>query len=485
MLFYILEKSKIAKILLVANPDSYFGVDMLFRIPNLGLCSLAANIDRSLFEVKVIDLIAVRGRYKRYYMKIIKDYKPDIVGFSSMAFQYSSTLELAKITKKLDKKITILLGGYYPTVDSQSILESDDMRYIDFIFRGEGEISFNNFLKEHYNGKNYDNVPGLSYISDNNIKNNPFGCLANLDEIKLPDRSVRMINKGFNCMGFKSDAIETSRGCVYECNFCSIQNMYGKSFRKYKIERVLDDIRDAKRYGAKSIMMTDDNISLDGKRFKELCESISDSKLNDIKYLTQASVSGIKKTPGLAKAMADCGMSWVFLGIESAHDTALDYLNKSMQLSSSDSEDVVKELKGYGIIVIGGFILGYPDDTEETLRENFEYAKRIGVDIPTFNILTPYPNTKVREELLHQDLITNKFDYSKYDCWEVNIKTKYLTTKQIYKIRNEIEARFPIETGALWRMAKKYPAYFIKLIPRWTLTKPRDFFKFLRGFSKS
>jgi len=455
---------------------------MLFRIPNLGLCSLAANVDRSLCDVKVIDLITVRRYYKKYFLNLLKQYKPDVVGFSCMAFQYANTLELAKLTKEYNKKITVLLGGYYSTVDSQTILESDDMSYIDFIFRGEGEITFNEFVKAYINGKCYENVPGLSYISNHTIINIPFGCLANLDEIKIPDRSVRLTDKGFNCFGFKSDAIETSRGCVYECNFCSIQQMYGKSYRKFKIERVLEDIRDAKKYGAKSIMMTDDNISLDGKRFKELCEAITSEGLNDIKYLTQASVSGIKNTPGLAKAMADSGMNWVFLGIENAHDSALDYMNKSEQLKSSDAEEVVKELKENGIIVIGGFVFGYPNDTEETLRENFEYAKRIGVDIPTFNILTPYPNTEVRKELLNQDLITNKYDYSKYDCWEVNIKTKYLTTEQIYKIRNELEARFPIESGALWRMAKKYPAYFAKLIPRWTFTKPQDFFKFLKGF---
>ncbi len=456
---------------------------MMFRIPNLGLCSLAANVDRNICVVKVIDLIAVKNKYKKYFVNLLTQFKPDIVGFSCMAFQYASTLRLAGLTKEYDENITVLLGGYYPTVDSRSILESDDMRFIDYIFRGEGEISFSEFVKAYSKGEGFESVPGISYISNKTVINIPFGCLANLDDLKIPDRSVRLSDKGFNCMGFKSDAIETSRGCVYECNFCSIQNMYGKSYRKYKIERVLEDIRDAKKYGAESLMMTDDNISLDGKRFKELCESITDAKLNDVKYLTQASVNGIKRTPGLAKAMADSGMNWVFLGIESSSDSALDYLNKSTQLKSSDTEEVVKELKEYGIIVIGGFVFGYPNDTEETLRDNFEFAKRIGVDIPTFNILTPYPNTKIREELLQLDLITNKFDYSKYDCWEVNIKTNHLSSEQIYEIRNELEARFPVESGALWRMAKKYPVYFAKLIPRWTFTKPQDFFKFLKGFN--
>jgi len=455
---------------------------MLFRIPNLGLCSLAANADRELCEIKIADLIAAGKNYKKFFLNLLKDYSPDIVGFSSMAFQYAGTLGLAKLAKEFNPKITTLLGGYYATVDSQSVLESGDMKYFDFIFRGEGEISFNEFVRAYYHETGFENVQGISFISDNKIINNPSACLANLEELKLPDRSARLLTKGFNCFGFKSDAIETSRGCVYDCNFCSIQNMYGKSYRKFKIERLLDDIRDAKKYGARSLMMTDDNISLDGKRFKQICEAITDAKLNDIKYLTQASVDGIRRTPGLAKAMAESGMNWVFLGIESSDDTALDYLNKSQQLKSSDTVEVVKELKAYGIIVIGGFIFGYPDDNEETLRANFEYAKKIGVDIPTFNILTPYPNTKVRAELLQQNLITNKFDYSKYDCWEVNIKTNHLSTEDIYRIRNELEARFPIESGALWRMARRYPWYFAKLIPRWTFTKPQDFFKFLKGF---
>lgn len=478
------KSEKKIRILLVANPDTYFGVDMLFRIPNLGLCSLAANTDRNICDVKVVDLIAVKKKYKKYFLNILKQYSPDIVGFSCMAFQYASTVELAKLAKEYDKNITVLLGGYYPTVDTQTILESGDMRYIDFLFRGEGEISFAEFVKAYANGKNFENVPGLSYILNHSLVNNPDVCLAELDEIKLPDRSVRLINKGFNCMGFKSDAVETSRGCAYDCNFCCINNMYGKIYRKYKIERVLDDIRDAKKYGSKSIMFTDDNITLDGKRFKTLCEAITDAGLNDVKYLTQAGISGIKNTPGIVKAMADSGINWVFLGIESAHDSALSFMNKDKQLKSFDAEDVIKELRGYGITVIGGFIFGYPDDTEDSLRLNFEYAGKIGVDIPTFNILTPYPNTKVREELLQQDLITNKYDYSKYDCWEVNVRTKHLSSEQIYQIRYELEARFPIETGALWRMMKKYPSFYFKLIPQWTFTKPRDFFKFLKGFNK-
>ena len=473
------------KVLLVASPKNYFGIDMLFRVPNLGLCSIAGNIDKGLAEVFVLDLIVTGKNHDDYFINLIKKLNPDIIGFSSMIFQYKHLLSLAKIAKLSNPKVTVIFGGYYPTIDYDTIAESDDMRYIDFLIRGEGEHSFNEFIKEFKNSKDYSKVPGLTFIQNGSIFHNPTGCLVNLDEMKFPDRSARLLTKGFHCMGLKSDSIETSRGCVYDCNFCSINLMYGKSFRKYKTERILDDIRDAQNRGAKSLMMTDDNITLDGKRFKHLCEAIKYSGLNEIKYLLQASVAGIKNTPGLIKAMADAGMKWIFLGIENALESNLDSMKKSSQFDSSDTAEVIKELRAHRITVIGGFILGNPDDTEESMWANFEFAKKTKVDLPVFNTITPHPKTKIREELDKLGLITNRDDYTRYDCWEVNIKTKHLSTEQIHKIRYDMNMHYLVESGAIFRLIKEYPKYFTKLIPKWLLVKPSDVIgAILTGFSK-
>jgi radical SAM superfamily enzyme YgiQ (UPF0313 family) len=391
-----------------------------------------------------------------------------------MIFQYKHLLSLAKKVKSFNPGITIVFGGYYPTIDYDTIAESDDMRYIDFLIRGEGELSFNEFLKAHNNSRDYSTVPGLTYIDNGSIIHNPTGCLVNLEEMKFPDRTARLLTKGFHCMGLKSDAIETSRGCVYDCNFCSIRSMYGKSFRKYKTERILKDISKAQKLGAKSLMMTDDNITLDGKRFKQLCEEIKNVKLNKIKYLLQASIGGIKNTPGLVKAMAEAGIKWIFLGIENALESNLDSMKKSDQFGISDSIDVIKELQAHRITVIGGFVLGTPDDTEATLWANYEFAKKLKVDLPVFNTITPHPKTKIREELSKLGLITNPDDYTRYDCWEVNVKTKYLSTEQIYKIRHEMNYRYLMESGAIYNLIREYPFYFSKLIPKWLIVKPSD-----------
>lgn len=467
------------KILLAANNSVCFGFDVLFRVPNLGLCSIAANIDRSENQVKIIDLVAAGKKPEKYFLKILKDYNPDLIGFSSMLFQLQSTYKFIKLTKLFNNKIITVLGGYATTVDGLTIAKNDIEFNIDYIIKGEGELAFAALIKSIIANKDFDKVNGLIYRQNGSILQNPQTCLANLDELKLPDRNARIIKNGFYIFNQKADAVETSRGCVYECNFCSINNMYGKSYRKYKFERVIADIKDAVNNGAKSIFFVDDNITLDGKRFKSLCELIKSEKLNHINYLLQASVKGIKDTKGLPKAMKDAGVSYIFLGIENAYDSNLAFMNKDNQLTVNDAEDVVKSLKQNGIGVIGGFLLGQPNDTEESIRFNFEFAKKIGIDLPVFNVVTPYPNTGLRDELLKENLITNINDYSKYDCWEVNVKTKFLSTQQIHDIRDDIEGSYPVASGTLLRNFRKHPLLITRIMLRWLYRKPSDILRFM------
>jgi radical SAM superfamily enzyme YgiQ (UPF0313 family) len=397
-----------------------------------------------------------------------------------MVFQYREAVALARQVKLWNPQAKTVIGGYHPTVAYDEILQSDDMRFVDFVVRGEGEDSLGQLLKAWNNGTDCAVVPGLSFRSDGSIVHNPRSAPLNLDELPLPDRESRILQKGFHTFGIKADVVETSRGCTYDCNFCSISQMYGRTYRAYKIKRVLDDIRDAKNRGARAIMIMDDNITLDGARYKDLCEAITDAKLNSIRYSVQAGVRGIKCTRGLAKAMAESGVEWVFLGIEGASDSMLASMKKDTQFSASDAADVVQELKGYGIIVIGGFILGYPDDTEETFWSTLEYALKIKIDIPLFQILTPYPKTAIREELLRLGMITNEHDYSKYTCYHANVRTKYLSAQRLRELRDEIEQRYRYKSGATWRLLKQYPLFSAKLVPNWLAQKPGEVWSFLR-----
>ena len=470
------------KILLVASSQTIWGFDTGIRLPNLGLASLAGNIDQNIAQVRIADMVVSGRNSRRYLKRLISKFQPDVIGLSAMVFQYDNILEFAADIRGLYPQIKIVLGGYFPTVNHQEILNSENIKYFDFLIRGEGELAFNQLIHALKYNHSLDDVPNLSYLAAGKIINNPLTGLADLNNLDLPDRDARILKLGFYIAGQKADVIETSRGCVFGCKYCSIQQMYSKSFRKYSIDRVIRDIRATQKNDIKSLFIVDDNITLDGKRYRDICQAITDEGLNQIVYSVQANVKGIKETPGLAQAMAKAGTKWVFLGIENESVEALSFMNKDMQFSRSDAYEVVRELKDYGIFVIGGFILGNPDDSEETIWANFEYAKDLGVDIAYFFLLTPHPGTAIREELIAQGMVTNLHDYSKYTGFDACIKTKYLSSERLNQLRNDIGYLwYPSNRETVKRMVNYIPKSFIlKLVVQQMIKAPGE----VRGYLK-
>ena len=118
------------------------GFDITTRLPNLGLNSIAANLDKQLCDVKIADMVVAGNKPGDAFLRILKEYRPEVVGLSSMIFKYDEALELAKLARAFNRDITVVMGGYHPTVEYDVILESDDMEFIDFVVRNEGESTF-------------------------------------------------------------------------------------------------------------------------------------------------------------------------------------------------------------------------------------------------------------------------------------------------------------------------------------------------------
>jgi anaerobic magnesium-protoporphyrin IX monomethyl ester cyclase len=468
------------RILLVGSPKTIVGFDRVTKLPNLGLNSIAANILSNTIDVKILDLVLVNHRPDQFFLGYLRFYRPDVVGFSCMTFQFNETIKLARIVRQFDGKIKIVLGGYHPTVEFTNILESEDGRVVDFIVRNEGEIAFNLLAAQIQGEGNFHGIPFLSYMEKEKAIHNPRGNTLELDRLKIPDRRNRVIQKGFHVLGSPADAVETSRGCVNHCKFCCIRQMYGTQFRTYKIERVLEDILDARNQGARAILIVDDNITVDANRFENLCEEMIHRRLNDVKYAVQASIPGLKRNPRLPKLMSKAGVDICFLGIENNFAGNIDFLD-TKQILNSETRELVSELQGYGITVIGSFIIGNPGDTREIIYDNFHYANEVNIDIPLFLILTPLPKTEIREELLKKKLITNPDDYSKYDLFHANVKTHYLTSRDLEKIRDEIAFKILRKSSRFWRLAKKYPKFSTRLLFDQLINQPREVFGYVQG----
>ena len=462
-------------VLLLASPDVQRDFDFVARIPNLGITSIAGNIN-DLCDVKVADLNVADDPHE-FVRRTIEKYHVDLVGLSCMSFQYAGMLEIAKIVAEYDN-VKVVFGGYHPTLEYKEIAGSPDLAYIDFIMRGEGEATFRELVATmSLPDPQYDGVLGLSYRENKDgdgtmtMKHNPPRPLLDLSEIRLPDRGARLLKKGFYGFCHTVDVVETSRGCTQGCKFCSIDRMYGRSFRTYTIERVIEDIADAKAHGAQNIFFVDDNITLNTKRMKRLCEAIIDAGLDDIYYQTQASTSGIAKSKEVVDLMAKAGFDGVFLGIENALSRNIEFFGKTGM--ATDSERAVSYLHEHRIIVSGGIISGNPEDTAEDVRRNYELAKKLKLDVPIFYIMTPYPKTVLRKELIEMGLVTNPDDVTRYDGIYANVKTKHLSTDELQYIVWKMNVDY---YGLKWYLSnniiRRYPKWYLKrtleLIPKYT-----------------
>ncbi len=456
------------KALLFNTPDCIHGFDLLGKFPNLGLVSIAGNVDKDICDVKVADLVVVEDDAIEFARYLIRLHNPDIVGVSCMTFQYFTALEIAKAAKEVDSSIPVVIGGYHPTLMFDEVSRSDDRNYVDFIIRSEGEATFNELAKAMVGKMRLEDVAGLSYKNNGGFRHNPTRVLLDVNSIKLPDRDARIIKEGFHAFGLPADTSETSRGCTFDCTFCCITRMYGRSLRKYPLERVMMDLEDAKRHGAKSIFFVDDNITLDVKRLEKLCETIVEYGHDDMDYHIQASVQGISSSETLVKKMAKAGFKLVFLGIESISQRNLAFLapGKDRVGTHANTGKAVSYLRKYGMIVAGGFILGNPDDTEEDFWATVDGAQMLKVDLPLFFLSTPYPKTQLREDLLNMGLVANLDNYSQYNCLSANVRTKTLSEDQIeFLLWKMYQKWFSHWKWLGWtHLRKNYPFYLARLV---------------------
>ena len=204
--------------------------------------------------------------------------------------------------------------------------------------------------------------------------------------------------------------------------------MYGRSFRPFPIQRVLADLDDI-YYNAKTrwAFVVDDNLVLDQERVIALCDAIIAKKYSNLHLVVQADCISMSRNETMVRKMAQAGFSIVFLGIENVSKQNLKLAHKGDIIAAS--KRAMKLCHKYGLMVIGGLIFGFPDDDEEDIINNYRFLNEIEADAALCQILTPYPKTGLREQLLADGLVTNKEDYKKYNGLWANVRTRHLDTE--------------------------------------------------------
>ena len=420
-------------ILLVSMPDTVPLINSMVSFPSIGITSLAGNLCGH--NVKIVDLVVYGKNIRKPLQKAIDEHKPHIVGLSAMIFQFDTLLKVASFIKKNYPGIKIAAGGYHATLMYKEI-SSDEKQSanLDFLIRGEGEISFR-YLADELGKENFalEKIKGLSFKQGKEWKHNDASILLDLSVIPIPARDAR-ITQDFRMLGRKNlrlDVFETSRGCPFNCKFCSITQMYGKTFRRFPISRIVEDIKNIKRLGFNGAFLADDNIIYDAEHFNNVCDAIIDNKLNDMFYSVQVSAIGVAKNPELVKKMSRANFRLVFVGFESMIPSSLKDMTKPT--NPEINIQAAKLLRQNGIAIVAGLIAGNPDDDYETVKKNFSLVRDLRPDVTYPQYLTPYPKTLLRDELLAAGLIVNKDNFSSYDGYTCNIRTSHLTQRKLFR----------------------------------------------------
>ena len=434
-------------ILLLSMPDSFEHMPTVaIRMPNGALTSLAGNIDPH-HKVAVADLILVPKRVRETVTQLVRTTNPDVVGLSVMTFQRKTALKIVALVRSLKPNVHIVVGGYDASLAADAYTKEDSG--VNFVVRGEGELTFSSLLRAIENGGTLTAIDGLSFRRGNEFIHNPDRHVSRLDrdEIRPPNRAARVLN-GYTLIGRQVDVIETSRGCTFDCSFCSIIEMRGRNFFTYSLDRVIADIRDAQRHGARAIFIIDDNITLDVHRFEAFCQAIVKAGLNKLDYTVQAMTSAIANHgETLAPLMHKAGFRYVFLGIENILEADLKFLRAKSKNEERDHGRIVGNatLKAIEYIhrnkmyVVGGLIVGNPDDTRESIQTNLEFARRY-IDWPYIQHPTPYPRTPMTKDFQERGLIINE-RLEEYDGTTAVVRSEYLSAEEIEFMRWRAERK--------------------------------------------
>jgi radical SAM superfamily enzyme YgiQ (UPF0313 family) len=433
------------------------------RMPNGALASLAGNVDPH-HQVSIADLILVQSSVRSTVERLVRELQPDVVGLSVMTFQRATAVRIARLIKTLRPSARIVAGGYDPSLAPDAYESCDD---IDFIVRGEGEQTLCALLRALESAESLIRnpkslgVPGLSYRgADGRFVHNaarPVMALAS-EKLRLPNRDARVLG-GYTLLGRTVDVIETSRGCTFDCSFCSIIEMRGRNFHPYPIDRVLADIADARAHGAEAIFLVDDNITLDVERFADLCEAIVEAGFHDSEYFVQAMTAPLAQHGArLAPLMRRAGFRYVFLGIENILDEDLKFLKAKAKNARREhgrtvgnaSIEAIEHLHRHGMYVVGGLIVGNPDDTRESIETNLQFARQY-VDWPYIQHPTPYPRTPMTRDFRDRGLIVDE-DVSHYHGTTAVVRTEQVPAEDIEYLRWRAER---------WIKVKHMPAAFV------------------------
>ena len=375
------------KLLLISPRSSDKKLPVGFKVPQVALQIIAAltpeNVKVSMVDEHISDI------------DFSKDY--DLVGISIMTATAKRGYHLARTFKEKGSKV--VFGGIHA-----SVMPEEAIKYGDAVVIGEAEGSWLNLVED---------------FKQNTLKRYYQSKEPDLSTAPLPKRDSRIDR---SVLGIKTPGFYTTKGCPYDCEFCSVSNVYGKKIRTLPISLVIKDIENA---NSKVFLSLDDNVAANPKYAKSLFKKMA--HLN-IEWGGQCTVT-IAKDDELLQLCRKSGCRGLFIGLESVSTKSMNRMHKTLK-SLKENEDAIKKIQDTGIIFHPSFVFGFDDDTKAVFDDTLEFLYRNRITTTTFNILTPYPGTRLYHRLKQEGRLISE-DWSHYNHYTVTFRPKNMTEREL------------------------------------------------------
>ena len=384
-------------------------------MPTLGLLTIAAQAEKHGHTVEVLDL-----SYRQYDYRIVRDRilqsKPDVVGITGTTPLMNQMRDISVLVKSISKSILCVAGGPHVTaMPKESLLES----MLDMVVVGEGDFTFPEIL----DGGTWEAIKGICFRRDGGeIRTTlPRPFVETLDDLPLPawhlydSREYKYRISRLLARRRPVAQVEFSRGCIYKCDFCASKNTLALGYRKKSPERCVEEVRLIKKLGYREFALADDIFTSDNKWAKAVAEKLIEADL-DMLWTCTNGIRVESAAPDLFKAMRKAGCYRVSFGLETGNENVLKAFGKGGKASLEKADEAVAMGRAAGIDVCGFFLLGLSPDTEASMNDTIEFARRLPLDMLKFGVTIAFPGTKMFSEYRKRGLVRsyNWDDYFVY-----------------------------------------------------------------------
>jgi radical SAM superfamily enzyme YgiQ (UPF0313 family) len=361
--------------------------------PPLGLGYLSSYLKKYGIDTIIIDGLKERLSHDRMMQRILK-LNPDAVGITCVTAFYKEVVMLSRELKK--NKITTIIGGPHPTfLPYQTLIESE----ADYVVCGEGEIAFLELIRNKMRNDKIQGVYSLDDLRDEEHQIKKAQVMENLDDLPFPDWHQMNPNDypraphGAVIRGFPVGVLVTSRGCPYECTFCSSPKFCDRKIRFRTPENVVEEIEYLiDNFKVKEIHFEDDNFTFNADNVKKICCLLMEKGIK-INWACPNGVRADEINPELLQWMKESGCYYLAYGVESANSGILKNIKKRESLESI--KKAIDMTDKAGISTQGFFIFGLPGETASTIEETIHFALKSRLSRAQFIILDVLPGSEL------------------------------------------------------------------------------------------